>query len=60
MFHRLLISDLMNHFALISFSIFFVIFLITAIWALCISRERIRRLENLPLDCDQSENERDA
>jgi hypothetical protein len=60
MFNRLLVSDLMNHFALISFAIFFAIFLITAIWALCISRERIRRLENLPLDSDQNEHERHA
>jgi hypothetical protein len=60
MFHRLLVSDLMNHFALISFSIFFVVFLVTAIWALCISRERIRRMENLPLEPDHTENERNA
>jgi hypothetical protein len=50
----------MDHFALISFSIFFVIFLITAVWALCISRERIRQLENLPLESDHNENERNA
>ena len=60
MFHRLLVSDLMNHFALISFSIFFAIFLITATWAACISRERIRRLENLPLDLDQNEHQRNT
>ena len=60
MFHRLLVSDLMNHFALISFAIFFLVFIAAATWALCISRERIRRMENLPLEPDHTDNERNA
>ena len=48
----------MNQFAFISFSIFFAVFVVTAICALCISRERIRRMESLPLEPDYSENER--
>jgi|KBSMisStandDraft_5_1062788.scaffolds.fasta_scaffold4237652_2 hypothetical protein len=60
MFHRLLVSDLMNQFALISFSIFFVVFMAAAIWALCIPRERVRRMENLPLESDLTDNERNA
>ena len=60
MFHRLLVSDLMNQFALVSFSIFFVVFMAAAIWALCIPSERVRRMENLPLESDQTDNERNA
>ena len=60
MFHRLLTSDLLDHLALISFAIFFLVFIITAVWALCISRERIRRLENLPLEADHTDHERYA
>jgi hypothetical protein len=55
MFHRLFVTELMNHFALLSFAIFFLIFVATAVWAFCLPRERVRRIEQLPLEPDQSD-----
>ena len=53
MFRRLAITDWMNDFALVSFAIFFLIFLATVAWAIWLPRERVRRMENLPLESDE-------
>lgn len=50
MFKRLIVADWMNDISVISFTIFFVIFVMIAVWALCLPHSRIRHLESLPLE----------
>ena len=57
MFKRILVTDWMNNLTVLGFTIFFVAFLVAVVWALCISRDRVSHLENLPLDSDQSKDE---
>lgn len=57
MFHRILVTEWMNGFALLSFAIFFLIFLATAAWALTLPRERVNHLENLPLETEPKNDE---
>ncbi len=60
MFRRLLVTDLMNDFALITFAIFFLIFIFTAIWALSLPKKRVNHMANLPLESDQDNDEHHA
>lgn len=50
MFKRLFVADWMNDLNVIGFTIFFVIFLLIAVWALRLPHARIRHLESLPLE----------
>ena len=54
MFKRLLVSDLTNDLTLISFLIFFLIFVGAVIWTLCIPRSQVQHMEELPLDNESS------
>jgi hypothetical protein len=55
MFRRLLVEDWQRTLTMVSFAIFFVTFLATALRTWRMPRERLRHLENLPL---QKEDER--
>ena len=57
MFRRLLVSDLMNYLSLASFVIFFVIFIAIVVWAVRLPRERIAKLESLPLESSDAPHE---
>jgi len=47
----------MNDLALIAFAIFFLVFVVTAIWALSMPGRRVNHLSHLPLESDEDENE---
>ena len=50
----------MNDLTLIAFTIFFLAFVLTAIWALRLPRKRVDHMANLPLESDQEDNEHHA
>jgi len=52
MFHRILVEEWQRAFSLLSFLIFFTIFLIAVYRAFRMSRNRLHHLENLPLAQD--------
>jgi hypothetical protein len=52
MFRRLLTTSTIDELTMLAFAIFFAVFLGSALWALCLPRERVRRLSQLPLDSD--------
>jgi len=54
MFRRLLTTTTIDELTTIAFAIFFLVFLVTALWAFCLPRERVRRLSELPLEPDQT------
>lgn len=60
MFRRIAITGSMNDLALIAFAIFFVVFVIAVVCAFRLPAERINHLSQLPLDSDQSNDERHA
>jgi hypothetical protein len=53
MFRRIAVDDWQNTFAIISFSIFFAVFLLTLLRLWRTPRKQLQRLEHLPLaeDC---------
>jgi hypothetical protein len=55
MFRRLLTTSTIDELTMIAFAIFFLVFLGAAIWAFCLPRERVRRLAQLPLESDHSD-----
>ena len=55
MFHRILVEDWQRALTIISFAIFATVFLLTLARAMRLSRDRIRHLENLPLENDSDE-----
>jgi len=55
MFHRILVEDWQRMLTMISFAIFAAVFLLTVARAMRLSRDRIRHLENLPLENDADE-----
>ena len=55
MFHRILVEDWQRALTMISFAIFAAVFLLTLARAMRLSRDRIRHLENLPLENDSDE-----
>lgn len=57
MFHRILVEEWQRVLTLVSFSIFFVTFLVTAFRTWRTPRERLQHLENLPLGDDARPNE---
>jgi hypothetical protein len=56
MFRRLLLEDWQNVLAIISFSIFFAVFLLSAVRVWLMPRHRLEHMENLPLAHDTDEN----
>lgn len=60
MFHRILVTEWMNQFALLSFAIFFLVFIGTVVWALALPRERVNHLESLPLETEPKNDEPNA
>lgn len=50
----------MNDLSVIGFLIFFAIFALIAIWALCMPRERVEKLANLPLESELNSDEHQA
>lgn len=60
MFRRLLTTSTIDELTVIAFAIFFAVFLIAAVWTLCLPRERVRRLSQLPLESDQMNDRPDS
>ena len=50
MFRRLLLHESVNDLTLVVFLLFFVVFIAAVIWALRLPPERVRHLEELPLE----------
>jgi hypothetical protein len=57
MFRRLFVEDWQRTLVLVSFTIFFVVFAVVTIRALCMPASQRRHLENLPLDPDHDPHE---
>jgi hypothetical protein len=57
MFHRILVEEWQRVLTMVSFSIFFITFLVIAIRTWRTPRERLRHLENLPLGDDTRTHE---
>ena len=58
MFRRLLVTDLMNELSMVGFAIFFIAFICAVIWAVRMPRQRVERLVHLPLESENSTDER--
>lgn len=57
MFHRILVEEWQRVLTMISISIFFTTFVITALRTWRMPRECIRRMENMPLENDTNSHE---
>lgn len=60
MFRRLLLPDAVDHLTLVVFLLFFAAFIGAVVWALRLPRERVRHLEEMPLDSSANPLTHDA